>query len=166
VELSIKFNCIIESTIFTPLFEVCRDTKQRQSHGDTSITIIFFTVVKNIDKQWNISLFHCKAWKKGCYLPIFIYFSCLLVSDPFYASVTMYPSFPYYWQSPVNKWQYVLCLPVALTAYWWHHWFSHRTQKTRVNTGGVGTIAPDVRTFTRLSNLFAFYWTHVYIWSN
>ena len=44
--------------------EVCRGRKQRQRHGDTGITIIFFTVVKNIDEQWNKSLFHRKAQKK------------------------------------------------------------------------------------------------------
>jgi len=41
--------------------EVCRGTKQLQRHGDTGITIKFFTAVKNIDEQWNISLFHRKA---------------------------------------------------------------------------------------------------------
>jgi len=30
-------------------------TKQCQCHGDTGITTIFFTEVKNIDQQWNIS---------------------------------------------------------------------------------------------------------------
>ena len=43
---------------------MCRGTKQRQRYGDNGITIIFFTVVKNIDEQWNISLFPCKALKK------------------------------------------------------------------------------------------------------
>jgi len=41
--------------------EVCRGTKQRQRHGDSGKTIIFFTVVKNIEEQWNISFFHRKA---------------------------------------------------------------------------------------------------------
>jgi len=41
--------------------EVYRGTKQRQHYGDNGITSIFFTVVKNIDEQWNISLFHRKA---------------------------------------------------------------------------------------------------------
>jgi len=36
-------------------------TSRRQRHGDNGLTIIFFTVVNNIDEQWNISLFHRKV---------------------------------------------------------------------------------------------------------
>jgi len=39
----------------------CTGVQNNVSHGDTGITILFFTVVKNIDEQWNISLFHRKA---------------------------------------------------------------------------------------------------------
>jgi len=46
---------------YVVFIEVCRGTKQRQHHGDTGITIIFFTIVKNFDEQWNISLFLCKT---------------------------------------------------------------------------------------------------------
>ena len=46
---------------YVMFIEVYQGTKQRQSHGDTGITIIFFIVLKNIVEQWNISLFHCKA---------------------------------------------------------------------------------------------------------
>ena len=46
---------------YVVFIEVYRGTKQRQRYGDNGITSIFFTVVKNIDEQWNISLFHRKA---------------------------------------------------------------------------------------------------------
>jgi len=51
------------------VFKLCRGTKLRQRHEDTGITIIFFIVVENIDKQCNISLFHHKAYKKISFLP-------------------------------------------------------------------------------------------------
>jgi len=37
------------------IIKVCQGTKQRQHHEDTGITIIFFTVIKIIDKRRNIS---------------------------------------------------------------------------------------------------------------
>jgi len=43
-----------ESLTAIVLVEVCQGTKQWQRHGDTCITIIFFTVVNNLYKQWNI----------------------------------------------------------------------------------------------------------------
>jgi len=36
-------------------------TKKHQQDGDNGITDKFFTVVKTIDKQWNISLFSHKV---------------------------------------------------------------------------------------------------------
>jgi len=47
---------------YIAFIKVCWDTKQ--CHGGTGLTMIFSTVVKNIDKHWNTSLFHCKANKK------------------------------------------------------------------------------------------------------
>ena len=46
---------------YVAFIKVCQSTKLGQRHGDTSITVIFFTVVKNIDEHWNISLFRPKA---------------------------------------------------------------------------------------------------------
>ena len=41
-------------------YVVCiyRGTKQRHHHGDIGITVMGFTVVKNIEKQRNVKLFH------------------------------------------------------------------------------------------------------------
>ena len=41
-----------------------QEKKQRQRHGDTDITFIFFTIVKHIGIQWSLSLFHHEAQKK------------------------------------------------------------------------------------------------------
>jgi len=49
---------------YVVFIKVCRGIKQRQRHGDTGITKIFFTVVKNIDEHWKIRFFHRIAYKK------------------------------------------------------------------------------------------------------
>jgi len=38
--------------------EKCWGINQCQRHGDNTRTIIYFAVVKYLDKQWNINLFH------------------------------------------------------------------------------------------------------------
>ena len=40
--------------------ECNKPTSAVQCHEDKDITVIFFAVVKNKDKQGKLSLFHCK----------------------------------------------------------------------------------------------------------
>jgi len=76
-----KFFTICEATSEKMIF-YDHEWKKCQHHRDNGITVIFLTVVKNIDKQWNTSLFYCKAQIYVCI--IYIVHHIIVLTGPFF----------------------------------------------------------------------------------